>query len=216
MVYMRDVVMQQGRLWKFWGPVLLFGPGTVPACGGKVIWSEDGSGGSAAGTGLSAGVSDGAGGADVQGVGGRDADDPAFQAARLACQVAIRSGVVQPTTDQIWVEEICSLCPEAILQCAHDELHWCVPRCQEHTGVWGCECSEGAYCIDQVRLARGLLALCAPRALEESACALSQQFCEDYETRLGCVCNLNAPRQPSDCGERTFSCLYGNMGCGCG
>lgn len=203
--YMRKVFVQRLKLWLGCRLVCLLGLAASWACGGKVTWAEEGADGSAAGDSV-----------DQAGAGGGDANDSDLQAARLACQVAIQSGVVQPTTDQVWIQEICSLCPEAIMECANDELHWCVPMCQKDTAAWGCECTAGAHCVDQVRLAHGFLALCVPRAIEETPCPVSQQFCENYETRQGCVCNLNAPKQPSDCGENNFSCLHGNMGCGCG
>lgn len=125
-----------------------------PGCGGQVVWAVEGSGGTDSGD-----VDSGDSAVDVPSSGGAGAVDPGLEAARVACQLAIESGVIQPTTDRVWSQEICALCPDAILACANEELHWCVPRCP--TGLSKCECSEAALCVDQVRVAHGFLALCA-------------------------------------------------------
>jgi hypothetical protein len=125
-----------------------------PGCGGQVIWEVEGSGG-IGGDDLSSDVD----AEKSSSSGGNIAVDPDLEAARLACELAVQAGVVQPTTDRVWSQEICSLCPRAILECAHEELHWCVPKCL--TGLLECECSEGALCVDEVRVAHGFLALCA-------------------------------------------------------
>lgn len=159
--YIGTMTILRGRVLRGASVLVLLGLAASTSCGGRVIWAEEGSGGSP-------------GEGSPQGSGGQAKDlindpvteepteDPAVQSVRAECEAAIESGVAQATSYRDWAREICLLCPQAILDCAPSNSSWCVPMCTVGPAQWGCTCSEGAKCIDQVRLAHGHLALCSP------------------------------------------------------